>query len=203
MNPEPKSTSQTSAEATPSAARAPVPVWLILLVFLLIYGGMLSFDLSGGWFDQQVYAPYRSKEELLAAQPVFGHDSPAAGAIIYAKTCNACHQPNGNGLPGQFPPLVKSEWLAEPEPGRIIRIVLNGLNGELTMNGQVYNGSMVPWKDTLSDQDIADVLTFVRQNKEWGNNAPPVTPERVAQVRAKVGPLPFTPDELLKISPAD
>src|SRR5215468_998154 len=140
MSPETKPASPISAETQPSAARAAVPVWLILLLFLLIYCGMLSFDLSGGWFDQQVYAPYRSKEDLLTAQPVFGHDQKASGAVIYTRTCNACHQANGNGLPGQFPPLVKSEWLAEKEPGRIIRIVLNGLNGELNMNGQVYNG---------------------------------------------------------------
>jgi mono/diheme cytochrome c family protein len=64
---------------------------------------------------------------------------------------------------------------------------------------------MVAWGPILSDEDIAAVITFVRGNKEWGNNAPAVTPERVKAVREKIKnrPTPFTPDELLKISPAD
>jgi mono/diheme cytochrome c family protein len=118
-----------------------------------------------------------------------------------------CHQPDGNGTPGQFPPLTGSEWLKEKEPGRIIRIVLNGLNGPLQLNGKSYNGSMVPWKDTLKDEEIAAVLTYVRKAKGFGNNAEEVKPERVAAVRKKLEAAgrtqPFTPDELLKISPSE
>lgn len=198
--------SKTGGAPEPDAARAPVPIWLILLVFILIYWGMLSFDLSGGWFDKDVYSPFTSKAELVETQPVTSHNPVESGFKVYHKpTCVACHQADGKGTPGQFPSLIKSEWVEEQEPGRLIRIVLNGLTGELKFQGQVYNGTMVPWKDVLNDEEIADVLTYVRQNKEWGNNAPVVTPERVAQVREKVKDraLPFTPDELLKISPAD
>ncbi len=64
---------------------------------------------------------------------------------------------------------------------------------------------MVPWKDALSDEEIAAVLTYARQNPEWGNKAPAVTPERVKDVRAKVKgrTQPWSAEELLKISPAD
>jgi mono/diheme cytochrome c family protein len=206
MNSEPKSISEGVGAGEPSATRGPVPVWLMLLVFFLIYGGMLAFDLSGGWFDKDVYAPFTSKVELVDSQPVTSHNPMETGFRVYHKpTCVACHQADGKGTPGQFPSLVKSEWIDEQEPGRIIRIVLNGLTGELKFNGQTFNGTMVPWKDVLNDEEIADVLTFVRQNKEWGNNAPAVAPERVAAVREKIKDkaTPFTPDELMKLSPAD
>lgn len=182
-----------------------MPVWLIVLPLLLFYWGMIYFDQRGGWFEPQVYEPYRTVEEVLAWQPVSG--APTAfqiGKAVYAKpTCIACHQADGKGTPGQFPPLVGSDWLKEPEPGRVIRIVLNGLNGPLEAGGQTYNNAMVPWKDALSDQEIAAVLTYVRN--EWGNHAPEVTPDRVKAVRQAIQgrPTPFTAEELMQVSPAD
>ena len=90
-------------------------------------------------------------------------------------------------------------------PGRVIRAVLDGLVGPMQVKGQAFNGSMVPWKDALTDEEIAAVLTYVRQNAEWGNKAPEVKPERVKDVRAKTKGRnqPYTQEELLKISPAD
>jgi len=195
-----------AATGEPKANRRAVPVWLLIFLLLLIYWAMLYFDQHGGWFSQEVYAPYRSVGELAIWQPVTTWDPVALGRRVYNKpTCVACHQANGQGSPGQFPSLVKSEWVNGPEPGRLIRFVLNGLNGPLVFQEQNFNGSMVPWKDSLTDEEIAAVLTYVRQNKEWGNNAPEVKPERVKAVREKIKDraLSFTPDELLKISPAD
>ena len=93
----------------------------------------------------------------------------------------------------------------EPEPGRIIRAVLHGLTGPWQAKGQAFNGTMVPWRDTLTDEEIAAVLTYVRQNPEWGNKAPEVRPERVKDAREKTKGRnqPYTQEELLKISPAD
>jgi mono/diheme cytochrome c family protein len=95
----------------------------------------------------------------------------------------------------------------EKEPGRMIRIVLQGFSGPgLNVNGKPFNtGSvMVPW-NAMSDDDLAAVITFVRGNAEWGNKASPVTPEQVRAIRDKVKshPLPFTPDEVEQINPAD
>jgi mono/diheme cytochrome c family protein len=208
MSPESTQRTPTTPEtAEPGTGQRVLPIWLILLLFILLYWGMVYFDLHGAWFSQEVYAPYRSLAELQTWQPAAGgEDLYALGRIVYNKpSCVTCHQADANGTPGQFPPLVQSDWLKEPEPGRVIRLVLNGLNGPINVKGHDFNSSMVPWKDVLSDKEIAAVLTYVRQNKDWGNNAPPVKPERVKAVHEKLKDRsqPFTADELLKISPAE
>jgi mono/diheme cytochrome c family protein len=75
----------------------------------------------------------------------------------------------------------------------------------MQVEGQSFNGTMVPWKNTLTDEEIAAVLTYVRQNDEWGNKVSEVSPERVKQVRerTKGRNQSYSPEELLKISPAD
>jgi mono/diheme cytochrome c family protein len=198
----PVSSAADSRELFPKGAN--VPVWLIVLMFLLFFWGALYFDDNGGWFDARIYMPYRSVEEVQQYQISGGPDPLEAGRAIYAKTCVACHQASGQGAPGQFPPLVGSEWVNESDAGRVIRFVLNGLQGPITVKGQSFNNTMVPW-NSLSDQDIAAVISFVRQNKDWGNNAAPVTPERIKAVREKIKNHPgaFTPDELMKISPSE
>lgn len=208
MSPEQNPSDALAAEAAePKAGQAPVPVWLIVLLFLILYWGMVYFDANGGGFSQQVYAPYRSIQEVETMQPATGPPSLVQlGLQVYNKpTCLACHQASGKGVPGQFPPLVRSKWVLEPEPGRIIRAVLDGLSGPMQVEGQSFNGAMVPWKSTLSDEEIAAVLTYIRQNAEWGNKAPEVSPERVKQVRerTKGRNQSYSPEELLKISPAD
>jgi mono/diheme cytochrome c family protein len=197
-----------SAEASePKAGQAAVPVWLIVLLFLILYWGMVYFDRNSGWFSEQVYTPYQNVQEVALWQPVTGEAGLAQlGKAVYNRpTCVACHQADGKGTPGQFPSLVQSEWVLEPEPGRIIRAVLHGLSGPMQAKGQNFNGTMVPWKDSLSDEEIAAVLTYVRQNSEWGNKAPEVKPERVKAVREKTKGRnqAWSQDELLKVSPAD
>ena len=193
--------------AEPKAGQVAVPVWLIVLLFLLLYGGAIYFDRNSGWFSEQVYAPYQTLQVVEAFQPASGEAGLAQqGMLVYNKpTCVACHQADGKGTPGQFPPLIQTDWILEPEPGRIIRAVLYGLNGPIEVKGQNYNGAMVPWKDSLTDEEIAAVLTYVRQNPAWGNHAPEVKPERVKAVRDKTKGRnqSYTPEELLKVSPAD
>ena len=208
MKPEANQSVSVSAEAAePKAGQVAVPVWLIILFFLILYWGMVYFDRNGGWFNQQVYAPYRSFQEVEAWQPVSGAPNLAQlGKLVYNKpTCVACHQADGKGTPGQFPPLIQSEWVLEPEPGRIIRAVLNGITGPFQLKGQSFNGTMVPWRESLTDEEIAAVLTYVRQNPEWGNKAPEVKPERVKEVREKTKGRTqmYSQEELLKVSPAD
>ncbi|MDX2182622.1 MAG: cytochrome c [Gemmatimonadaceae bacterium] len=107
-------------------------------------------------------------------------EAQKTGAEVYA-TCSACHQANGQGVPGAFPPLAGSEWVNGK--GDIpIAIVLHGLQGPLTVKGQKYNGVMAPWGTTFNDEQIAAVVTYIRS--QWGNKAPAVTKADVARVRA-------------------
>jgi mono/diheme cytochrome c family protein len=101
------------------------------------------------------------------------------------------------GVPGAFPPLAGSEWVAGSEE-RIIRIVLLGLNGPITVAGKDFNSAMAPLGAVLKDEQIANALTYVRS--EWGNSAPEVKPETVAKIRAELAgrTAPWTVEELLK-----
>jgi mono/diheme cytochrome c family protein len=102
------------------------------------------------------------------------------GKSVYTNTCAACHQVNGMGVPNQYPPLAGSEWVTGSEE-RVVRIVLHGLNGPITVAGKEYNNVMAPL-GTLRDDQIANVISYVRAS--WGNTASEVQPETVAKVRA-------------------
>lgn len=96
------------------------------------------------------------------------------GQEKYSETCAACHRTNGEGLPGKFPAL-KGNPLVLGEPAPVISTVLNGRQGQL--------GLMPTWKDTFNDQEVAAIVSYIRQ--AWGNQATPVTPEMVAKIRGK------------------
>jgi mono/diheme cytochrome c family protein len=102
------------------------------------------------------------------------------GAAVYARTCIACHQPTGLGLPPVFPPLANAPIVAG-DPELPVKFILQGLMGPITVNGMTYS-SMMPPVAGLSDADIADVLTYVRQS--FGNQANPVTADQVRAIRA-------------------
>lgn len=119
------------------------------------------------------------------------------GKAVYAKTCIACHQPNGKGLPGVFPPLDGSDWL-EADPTLLSKVVLRGLQGPITISGAPFAGPMpmAPLADTLKDEEIADVLNYVRAT--YGKGGPLATPEVVKAAReaTKDQKQPFTAAEL-------
>lgn len=187
----------------PRAEKGFMPVSLIGLLAVLGFLGNMYFiyhglDIGGegGAFPKLVYFPYGSYAQI--PQPEGG--GKELGKRIYnGPYCAPCHQPSGMGTPGTFPPLAGSEWVTAEGPGRIIRIVLNGLTGPIEVAGQQYNNTMLPWRDTLKDEEIAAVLTFIRS--EWGNKAPPVTPDQVAKVReaTKGRATPWTVDELKQV----
>jgi len=103
------------------------------------------------------------------------------GKSIYLNTCATCHQPNGMGVPGAFPPLAHSEWVSGSEE-RLVRIVLHGLQGPITVAGTEYNNVMAPLGAVLKDEQIANVLSYIRS--EWNNAAPEVEPATVSKIRA-------------------
>ena len=100
------------------------------------------------------------------------------GKQAYMQTCFACHQAEGQGIPNAFPPLAKSDYL-NADVDRAIGTVLNGLTGEITVNGEKYNSVMT--KQMLSTDDIANVLTYVYNS--WGNSKKVVTKAMVDRVK--------------------
>ncbi|MEN8737721.1 MAG: c-type cytochrome [Akkermansiaceae bacterium] len=109
------------------------------------------------------------------------------GKSLYDKpgSCVTCHQPNGAGMPGAFPPLTNSEWVSGPVEN-LVRIQLHGLQGPIKVNGQDYQGVMMPVNDAIfeqSDENIAAVLTYVRNS--FGHSSSAVTPEDVAKHRGE------------------
>jgi mono/diheme cytochrome c family protein len=195
MNPEPQQTLPMTAEAEPQAGRTAVPVWLIVLLFLLLYWGMVYFDQHSGWFDARVYAPYQSAVELARYQPPTGGPDLSRGKAVYENICGLCHNNDGSGKPGQAPPFAGSEWVLG-SPNRMIRIPLAGLAGPVQVKDQPWNLAMPAMGAALSDDDLAAVLTYIRQS--WGNKASTLTPEQVKAVRAEVGnrTQPWTAAEL-------
>jgi mono/diheme cytochrome c family protein len=120
---------------------------------------------------------------FLAAAAVAAPDAASLerGKAVYSRTCIACHQPTGLGLPPVFPPLAGSEWVAK-DASIAVRNIVNGMQGPVTVKGTTYN-SMMPPVAGLSDKDIADVVNYV--NNAWGNNGPTVTEEEVKAIKKK------------------
>lgn len=103
------------------------------------------------------------------------------GEKVYKIYCGTCHQSDGKGDGARFPPLDQSEWVIGRDKRRLIEVILNGLEGPIEVKGKPYN-SIMPQHSFLSDDDVAKVLTYIR--KSFGNDAPAVTPQEVARVRA-------------------
>lgn len=200
----------TPESAEPVAGTAPVPPWMFALLALLLYLGEVYLmnhgaDLMGktGRFSPLLYDPYVTHESLVKANPATEGDVRGKGQLVFERNCQQCHQATGLGVAGQFPPLAGSEWVLAEGPNRVIRNVLNGVNGPFTVKGVQYNNNMFAFRDLLSDQDVAAVLTFIRS--EWGNNAPPVKPDQVKKIRDATADrsTPWTETELLKIPEKD
>jgi nitrite reductase (NO-forming) len=104
-----------------------------------------------------------------------------AGKKLYETYCMGCHQSEGQGIPGTFPPLAKSDYLMG-DKSRVIETVLNGLTGHIEVNGRGYDGVMPPMGH-LKDEEISEILNYIRHS--WGNEGDTVSPEDVAAARSK------------------
>jgi len=104
----------------------------------------------------------------------------ARGKIVYTSVCLACHMADGGGVQNMNPPLINTSYVLGDKT-TLIKIVLNGFKEDVQINGQTYSNNMTPHSD-LKDQQIADVLTYVR--KSFGNKASAVTTMEVTKVRA-------------------
>ena len=153
--------------------------------------GMLKADgpenkeIYSGRQDDRIYLPEGGTVQEVSAPGIkpmpmdlSKEERMKHGERVYQQVCLACHQANGDGIPSAFPPLAKSDFLMADKT-RSIQIVKNGLQGKITVNGKEFNSVMPALK--LSDHDIANVLTFVRNS--FGNSGDMVTTEEVQKVK--------------------
>ena len=167
-------------KADQAPSNAPAPMWAIfmLMIVSIIAGGQLGQNPSVG--------------PVVDVRPGGGGGADALDPFALAmkkgssgySVCGGCHQGNGNGIPGQFPPLAGSEWV-QGGTERLIRVAQHGLVGAITVKGQGYNtpGGMMGFGAAMSAQDLANVLTYVRNS--WGNEGTMITKEMVEKVRSE------------------
>ncbi len=164
----------------PFEGREPVPVWMgLAFVLLIAWGGWYL-----GRYDARFDTTRADMQPLTAAATLDetreGDDLTALGETLYQGRCSACHQANGKGLQGLAPPLDGSEWVTG-DPKTATRIVLHGLTGPIEVAGQTWNGAMPAWGTSMSDEEIAAVLTFARS--AWSNDAGAISPDEVGETR--------------------
>lgn len=163
-------------------------------------GALAALDVTGyddkkvytGTIQEGIYLPEGSRIQLQPKRPEVEMKEEVAidemsldeklivGERLYGQTCFACHQPQGQGMEGAFPPLAKSDYL-NADVDRAIEITMHGLRGEITVNGVKYN-SMMP-AQSLNDEEIAAVLTYIYKN--WGNDGHEVTTKQVSDIRRR------------------
>jgi mono/diheme cytochrome c family protein len=186
----------------PEVGSAPIPVWLVTVIGLgLFWAGAYLFSFSGG-FRSDVF-DFEPKFGVVGGGAGAPPDPKVVGKALFSANCITCHQANGEGLPGQYPPLAGSEIVLGPAVNHTIAIVLKGLQGPVTVKGQAFNNAMQPWEGQYTDQQLAAILTYIRS--DWGNNGPPVTAEMVKQVRDDIKDRKeqWTWAELQKMPPKD
>jgi mono/diheme cytochrome c family protein len=123
---------------------------------------------------------------------------------LYSNNCVACHQPNGRGIPGQFPPLDGSQWVDNGK--RIVSLTMAGMEGPVEVLGQTYNNKMgaVAKLNQLKPEDIAIIVNYVRSS--WSNaekEYPEISVDEVKAVQAEIGDrsIPWSSQELLEKYP--
>lgn len=145
-----------------------------------IYSGKELDEVYLGDRAQPNLAAVTTATQAAAAGTLTQDEQVKAGQQLFAGTCSVCHQGNGAGLPGVFPPLAKSDYLSG-DIQRTIGVVLHGLNGKVTVNGTEYN-SVMPPMNQLNDDEVANILTYVMNS--WGNPGGQVAASDVKKVRA-------------------
>jgi mono/diheme cytochrome c family protein len=190
------------SETNPRMENGPIPGWLVGVIGCAIFWtGAYLFSYSGG-FAADVFE-YQPKYGAQAAAAVGPPDPKVLGKKLFSANCVTCHQANGQGQPGQFPPLAGSEFVLGDASNRLIAIVLKGLQGPVQVKGQSFNNAMQAWEGQYTDQQLAAILSYVRS--DWGNNAPEIPPEAVKAMRDELKSRKdqWTFNELMQIPPKD
>jgi len=185
--PESRSRAQEREQEDPTERNRPIPLIVAIVTLAVVIFGVAYILLSEP-FGQVDLGDRRTVADLRA--PAAGTVGAAAdGKQVFTANCVACHQATGKGLPGVFPPLDGSEWVAGDER-TVANILLHGVSGELTVMGNTFKGAM-PSFQQLSDAELAAVVSYVRA--EWSNRAGAIKPELFSTERkASTRTTPFT-----------
>jgi mono/diheme cytochrome c family protein len=185
-------------QAEPRDGFEPVPFWVACIFGALLawggyYLGTNNADFRRDIFDRADLSIPESAPPTPDPDPQTVDELIRIGAQKYQAICVTCHLASGEGKPGEgIPPLKGSEWVVgdEASAARLARIVLYGLKDPITVGGRSYNGVMPNRGNTFKDYEIASVLTYIRNNPEWGHAAdkdkpPALTASVVRAARAK------------------
>ena len=176
------------------------PIFIVFLFCGFGFWAGLYLTQNSGNFAPSAF-DLNAPKASLAGGPVAFEPDAAKGEKLFLANCAACHQATGLGVPGAFPPLVKSVWVTGSED-RLVKAILAGLAGEIEVNGVKYNGNMPNIGAGLKDAQIAHIATYVRQ--AWGNVAEPVMDTKVTEVRKAIGNrAQYSPADLLKEHPLE
>ncbi|MGI8605258.1 MAG: c-type cytochrome [Verrucomicrobiales bacterium] len=224
MNPDPTSNLNIDYRSTLNVARVhnatarenperhaesrPISLWVSLAAIVIASIGATYFGANVG-FGAAV-APLSYNKFGLNYQPKIPPsdagvvdegpvDPLVEGAKVYKSVCTNCHQINGLGVPGQYPPLDGSEWVIGSDE-RLAAIVSYGMTGPVTVKGQTFGAAVMPphKPPTISSKKLAYVMTYIRNS--WGNKAAPVSPEGVDSFLKRIGERnPYVQAEVLQI----
>lgn len=153
------------------------------LVAGMFFSGIMMVACNSGSdkpAEQVVEAPAVEETVEAVAKVEVAAEKLEAGKQVYVTVCQACHMADGKGVTGVFPPLAASDYL-NADINRAIHIAANGLSGEITVNGVKYNQMMPKPVPDLTDQQIADVMTYILNN--WDNKGGDISVEQVAAAR--------------------
>jgi mono/diheme cytochrome c family protein len=165
----------------PREGNEPVSLWAFLIAGIALIVGAGYLGATNGGFsnsafifvDGYSYDPAPQGEGGGEALPP-GEQWLKEGKKHYGAICAACHQTNGAGQAGIYPPLVNSQWVTGGTE-QLAMIILNGIQGPITVDGKSYNSVMTPWKDALNDKQLAQVMSYIRLG--LGDNANQVVPD--------------------------
>lgn len=164
---------------------APIPTWAWVVFLATIswasFYGLSAWSPPVGSTNVTDVTAAGSSAPTTSDNGMASDDGDASGAALYANNCASCHQANGLGIAGVFPPLANSAVVTAADPAEHIRVILFGADGR-PIDGTDYPGAMPPWGDQFTDEEIADLVNHERRS--WGNTAPPVTEADVAAIRA-------------------
>jgi mono/diheme cytochrome c family protein len=166
----------------------------MLLGAMTMWGGFYIYSTPSG--EDSAYGDQRTIAALRPPEQAAGGIQKVDGKQIFGAKCAACHQATGLGVAGVFPPLAGAEWVIGDEKV-LVNILLHGIDGEIEVKDNKFNGAMPDFK-ALSDDELAAVLSYIRS--EWGNQSPEVKAGTVKALReaSKDRSTPFKGGQELK-----